>query len=501
MPGYKLSGGTCTKCGDGEVCPGDADGDGENDGDVSSCPTSHPNSDAGNTELGKCYTTCAKSANASTMTGRDYYTAADTCAINTCLPGYKLSGGTCTKCGDGEVCPGDADGDGENDGDVTSCPTSHPHSDNGTSDINMCYTDCAKLANVDTMIGRNYYGRNVADTCEIQKCKSGYYMTDGKASCELCPEGTICDPNSGSDMDGDGVPDGKPKTCTELTKGTHVYAAAGSSSIKDCYMTCESYDIVYGVAIPDNEIEYYNNVCKFRGMSVTDNPCVIEKVNGVETCVEKSCNPDYELIDGHCRKCERENATAYKTNGNCLVAKCHVGFHPDGDQCVADVAQCNIPNADIATKVWNSKLGAYDICRVETCVEGYHVASNACVPDIEACNIANGTGTREWDLRKGTWGDCIVTACKPGFEPDTKSKQCVACPNTFGALGEVAVSSWTNGCTIASCMYQGELYDLRNNECVQICPMTTYTDETGSLKWNDKTKRCERNCEDGFVQW
>ena len=500
-PGYDLENGKCVKCAAGKYCPGDADGDGENDGESETCPASHPNSDAGNADMGKCYTTCAKSANVSTMTGRDYYTAADTCAINTCLPGYKLSGGKCAKCGDGEVCPGDADGDGENDGDVTSCPTSHPHSDNGTSDINMCYTDCAKLANVDTMIGRNYYGRNVADTCEIQKCKSGYYMTDGKASCELCPEGTICDPNSGSDMDGDGVPDGNPKTCAELTNGTHVYAAAGSSSIKDCYMTCETYDIVYGVAIPDNEIEYYNNVCKFKGMSVTDNPCVIEKVNGVETCVEKSCNPDYELIDGYCRKCERENATAYKTNGNCLVAKCHVGFHPDGDQCVADVAQCNIPNADIATKVWNSKLGAYDICRVETCVEGYHVASNACVPDIEACNIANGTGTREWDLRKGTWGDCIVTACKPGFEPDTQSKQCVACPNTFGALGEVAVSSWTKGCTIASCMYQGELYDLRNNECVQICPMTTYTDETGSLKWNDKTKRCERNCEDGFVQW
>ena len=313
----------------------------------------------------------------------------------------------------------------------------------------------------------------------------------------MCGDGEVCP----GDADGDGEPDELPKTCAELTGGTHIYSAKGATSVKDCYMTCEQYDIVYGVAIPDNDIEYYNKVCTFKGTSVTGNPCSIERVNGVETCVEKSCNPDFELIDGYCRACNRENATDYKPNGNCLVAKCHTGYHPDGDQCADDVASCLVPNAESAVKTWDSKLGTYSICMIQGCVEGYHLASNVCVPDTQACDIVNGTGTRVWNTNKKTWGDCIVTSCKAGYEPDAQDKRCVACPNMYGALGEVAVSSWVKGCEIASCMYQGGLYDLRDNECVQICPITKYTDETGSLKWNDRTKKCERTCEDGFVQW
>ena len=91
--------------------------------------------------------------------------------------------------------------------------------------------------------------------------------------------------------------------------------------------------------------------------------------------------------------------------------------------------------------------------------------------------------------------------CAPGTEPDDNEEYCVPCQNRFDAMGNVAVSSWTKGCTIASCMYQGELYDLHDNECVQICPYDTYSDETGSMIWNDKTKRCERNCIEGFVRW
>ncbi|MBP3316428.1 MAG: InlB B-repeat-containing protein [Alphaproteobacteria bacterium] len=91
--------------------------------------------------------------------------------------------------------------------------------------------------------------------------------------------------------------------------------------------------------------------------------------------------------------------------------------------------------------------------------------------------------------------------CAPGTEPDDKEEYCVPCQNRFDALGNVAVSSWTKGCTIASCMYHGELYDLYDNECIQVCPYDTYTDETGTMVWNDKTKKCERKCIEGFVRW
>ena len=99
----------------------------------------------------------------------------------------------------------------------------------------------------------------------------------------------------------------------------------------------------------------------------------------------------------------------------------------------------------------------------------------------------------------------MATSCIPGytndpFEKNNASEQCSECRNKFGVLGEIAVSSYVNECEIASCMYQGEKYNLDNNECVPICAQP-YSDETGSLRWNNATKKCERTCKPGYIAW
>ena len=219
-----------------------------------------------------------------------------------------------------------------------------------------------------------------------------------------------------------------------------------------------------------------------------------------------ACSGDYETVDGVCQPCNRENATAYKPNGICQVDKCHTGYHPSGDRCVSDVQECNAPNAISATQTWDAKREIFGICLITECASGYHVMNNACVPNTESCDVEHGIGTREWNELRNAWSECIATSCDAGYtndpyESNEPTKQCGRCRNAVGILGESAVSSYVHGCEIATCMYQGELYKLENNECVPICPIEAYSDETGTMKWNPKTKKCERECFEGYMSW
>ena len=450
-------------------------------------------------------------------TSAENYTAdCTTCAVDSCANGYYLSNNQCILCPEGSICDEntgkDTDGDGIPDSQPKVCADlfngRYPNSDKGATSTDQCWGACDASGNVETMSGRDYAGENIADTCEIASCKPQYYLSSDATECILCPEGMICEPGSGEDLDGDGKPDNGPKSCKDLTNGTHPFAEPGSTKIEQCYITCEDYEIEYGMAIRDSDKAYYDNVCTYKGVSDTGNPCEIRTVNGVETCVETSCKPEYELINGRCQECDRENATAYKPNGNCLVAKCHTGYHPDGDQCADNVQTCSAPNAIAATRTWDTKIGAYGICVITECADGYHIASNACVPDVQECDVEHGSGVQEWDSRRGAWGDCIATSCDAGYtndkyETDEPGKQCGRCRNAYSILGEVAVSSYVRGCEIAACLYQGELYNLENNECVPICPIKEYTDPegTGTMKWNPNTKKCERKCNEGYIPW
>ena len=390
----------------------------------------------------------------------------------------------CELCPENNVCtPG---------GGIDTCQNltsgQYPKSQPGTYDAAYCYRDCELMPNASTMVGRDYY--TAPDTCEIETCSAGFHLVNGR--CEVCPAGMIC--GGGPDL---------PKSCSDLGDGSWKYSAPGSSKDTDCYRKCEKHVEDNCTLTPVEDIAYWPNKCQFTGESATGNEAEI--VNGV--CVEISCKSNFEMINGVCQLCNRENALSYKPDGNCVIESCIVGYHTNGSECKPDIEDCTpeAPNATYAERKWDIKYGAYGICKIRSCENGYHLASNACVEDEQVCNIPHGVGMRTWNTKTNSWNECIATSCMPGYtndkyEKNNASEQCSECRNKFSVLGEVAAESYSSDCEIASCIYQGEKYNLDNNECVPICAKP-YSDETGSMKWNNVTKRCERTCNPGYISW
>ena len=409
-----------------------------------------------------------------------------TCNVTMCDEGYSQVGNECINCPAGSVCE---------DGQQKTCSEltggEYPMSDAGTTDVAMCYKECDIADNAAAMTGRDYY--QGADTCEIARCEAGYTFDNDE--CAECPAGSFCD---------GGMPGDDAHACADLGDGDWEYSAPGATDESGCYQICKEYDITNGTAIPISEQAFYPNECEYRGESDTGNPCEI--VDGV--CVEISCKPEYEIKNGVCVPCARDYALTYETEGNCRVATCELGYHPNGDQCENNIRQCNITNAIYAEQEWDFKRGAFGACIVKECDYGYHIASNACVTDTQPCVVENGTGYQEWDARAGKWGECVATYCEPGYtndpsESNEPTKQCGECRNKYSVLGQqaVAASTYIQGCEIGACLYQGELYNLENNECVPICPMEEYEDETGTMIWDDSRKKCVRTCKEGYTMW
>ncbi len=381
----------------------------------------------------------------------------------------------------------------------------YPNSDAGTTTVNKCYRNCAVATNAATMKGRDYYGADVPDTCAVATCKSGYHYDNGQ--CVECPEGSFCSGCSGPDCSSDctGTNCGTDaKSCAAIgegaDKGKWPFSIKGAKSEKDCYQKCETYPIDGGTAVPVNDKEFYANKCKYEGKSNNGNDCDI--IDGA--CVETSCRSIYEMVNGTCVPCNREHALSYLPNGNCMVASCTTGYHPNGQHCEENVKECTAANAISASQTWDSKLNSFSVCIVEKCEPGYHIASNACVPDEQVCAVEHGVGIKEWDHQTNTWGKCVATSCDAGYtndpsETNEHSAQCGQCANKFSTLGEIAASTYIRGCEIAACLYQGEKYNLENNECVPIC--VGKPDETGSRHWDDKRKKCVHECKPGYTPW
>ena len=417
---------------------------------------------------------------------QQYSADCQTCNVTACDTGYSQVGNECIMCPAGYVCTG---GQQQKCSDLTD--GEYPYSDTGTTDVAFCYANCDMADNAAAMTGRDYYTAN--DTCEIAQCTAGYTLDGGE--CAECPAGSFCD---------GGMPGDDAHACADLGDGDWEYSAPGATDESGCYQICEEYDITNGTAIPINEQAFYPNECEYRGESDTGNPCEI--VDGV--CVEISCKPEYEMKNGVCVPCARDYALTYETEGNCRVATCELGYHPNGDQCENNISPCNITNAIYAEQEWDFKRGAFGACIVKECDYGYHIASNACVTDTQPCVVENGTGYQEWDARAGKWGECVATYCEPGYtndpsESNEPTKQCGECRNKYSVLGQqaVAASTYIQGCEIGACLYQGELYNLENNECVPICPMEEYEDETGTMIWDDSRKKCVRTCKEGYTMW
>lgn len=409
------------------------------------------------------------------------------------------SADACYTCPAGQICNPDNPNKPQTCSDATK--GTHPNSDAGNTDVNGCWRECALAANAATMKGHDYYGK--PDTCEIDRCKSGYTYNAATQACEICPEGTFCGGGEGGDDD---CPAGQncdtPKSCADLGDGSWKYSDVGATGPKSCYRKCESYALDGGTAVPVNERAYYANQCEYKGVDEEGNPCDIDD----GTCVTTSCKPSYEMIGGKCVACNRDHALSYKTTGNCMVESCEAGWHPYGQSCETDITECSAPNALRAEKQWDYKKNSYGICLIKECEDGFHISSNACVADVQECVVEHGTGEKEWNHTTNTWGECVATSCDPGFtndpyETNEPTKQCGHCKNKFGVKGELAASSYSRGCTISACMYQGEMYNLENNECNPICDVNGYEDETGTMKWNPVTHKCERKCKEGYVMW
>lgn len=418
-------------------------------------------------------------------TGAIYDTNCSQCIVVSCDTGTSQVGNACIACPENFVCTA---------GEQQSCAElgdgSFVYSDAGTTNVAGCYKTCALGTNAAKMKGRDYYMG--ADTCEIDYCAAGFQLVNGQ--CRICPAGSYCD-GTGSGNNG-------AELCSAVGDGTWSFSAAGSTSSDDCYTQCKGFDVNYGNAIPDNVTEFHPDQCTFTCISDTGNAGEI--VN--DTCVEMECRSNYEMINGVCQLCQRENALSYKPGSNCEIETCIAGYHPNGQMCEENVVDCTAPHAEEAYKTWDNAKKAYGICTIKSCEAGYHVSSNACVIDEQECVVENGRGFKEWDPIKNKWGECVVEFCNPGFtfdpfETNEQSKPCGACKNKYSVLGELAVSSYTQGCEIASCMYQGEMYNLEGNECVPICDVNGYEDETGTMKWNPSTKKCVRQCKEGFTMW
>ena len=329
-------------------------------------------------------------------------------------------------------------------------------------------------------------------------CEPGTYYTGSGTTCEQCIENYYC-PGGYFQTDTGSADPESLKACI----GKWKLSEPGASKETDCYMVCENKSVENGIAIPENDKEYFATYCLYEtGISDDGNPCDI--VDNV--CVETSCKVGYEMKDRRCVECNRENAISYKDGGICQIKECVSGFHPVGDRCELDVQSCTAPNAILAEREWDYKNNSFGPCTIKECDYGYHVASNACVSDVQPCNVENGTGFKEWDDRSKKWGDCVATSCAPGYtndpsESNEPNQQCGECKNKYSVLGKLAVSSYVQGCEIASCMYQGELYNLEYNECVPICPLEEYSDETGSMVWDESRKECVHTCNEGYTMW
>ncbi len=332
----------------------------------------------------------------------------------------------------------------------------------------------------------------------VVHCEPGTYYTGTGTLCEQCIENYYC-PGGYFQTDTGSADPESLKACIGIWK----LSEPGASKETDCYTVCENKSVENGTAMPENDKEYFATECSYKtGISNDGNPCDIID----EVCVETSCKVGYEMKNRRCVECNRENAISYKDGGICQIKECVSGFHPVGDRCELDVQSCTAPNAILAEREWDYKNNSFGPCTIKECDYGYHVASNACVSDVQPCNVENGTGFKEWDDRSKKWGDCVATSCAPGYtndpsESNEPNQQCGECKNKYSVLGKLAVSSYVQGCEIASCMYQGELYNLEYNECVPICPLEEYSDETGSMVWDESRERCVHTCNEGYTMW
>ncbi len=354
--------------------------------------------------------------------------------------------------------------------------------------------DGVSMRNWDTPANITLYA---AWEAKLIDCAAGTYYPGKGLTCVKCTAGNFCPGETA--MIENGAVNGL-KSCATETNGKYVLSSVGASSVNQCSLECQTINLTNAVGTPKNAVEFYPNVCQYTYRNSQGHVCMPQG----DECVLSKCKADHEMVNGECQPCAREHAVSYKEGGNCIVESCGSGFHPNGLECQSDVQECSATNAAAAEQRWDAQKNTFGECQITECADGYHLVANACQIDIQSCEVENGVGVREWNHKKNGWGECEVTSCNPGYTNDSSDsaelwKPCGRCKNYYGADGKPAVSSYAQGCEIAACMYQGELYALEGNECRMVC--STYSDETGSRKWNASRGKCERTCNPGYSMW
>jgi len=380
-------------------------------------------------------------------------------------------------------------------------------------DLEMTYFEEFQWVN-----GRDFWsesGASVLTDCRVNIAAGEYVWFDEEAGyvVDSCPSNAYKPDSQTFSVQsiGQNIYALSTSECTSCPVGYTDGTTLGNTSVDQCVATCPRISLdAGGTAIPNTSTVAYPATCQYEfGESVTGNPCDLscsaDDIAHDCYCIEKSCNPDYELINGRCFECNRDYALGYADSGNCIVTACVTGYHPDGQQCSPDIVECSAPNAVYAERRWDTDLGAFSECVIMECESGYHVEANACQPDLGTCELPHGIGEREWDADLSVWGPCIPTECDPGYTTDssqsnalTSANQCGECKNAYGPYGERVVSSYVRECEIATCMYQGEIFALMGDRCELICQGE---DETGRRVWNKTTNKCDHYCEDGYTRW
>lgn len=479
---------------------------GETETQCTDCPGEYPLSVAGASAIEQCYKNCsvpcttvacpANSTCTQTNTmynGTQYYggtcdAVPQNCEITEiiCDAGFFLNGTVCEPCPNGTTSPAGStnenqcsacpDGQYVDNETCTDCPDGFDHSDANATSQSQCYHDCetpctepeCPANSTSCTYGTNpnsgawYFGTDACNAtplvCPIESvtCAGGYGWNPTNNTCEPCT-GNEASINNSCEPCPDGTqPNADHTACVPCPDGT-----AGTNG------TCE--------------------------------PCAPGYVPNAQATACEPCPAGTYWENGICEPCPEDYSSVPGSVGldACFLAACPTGQHIAHGACEDDVIICDAPYAATATRTWNPRLGAYGSCQIQECEDGYHVASNACVPNDQLCNVANGRGERVWN---GTqWGNCVVTECDPGFEPNASNTACGRCGNYMGADGQPAVSSYITGCEIATCMYQGQKYALENGECRPICE--TASDDTGSKHWDNTTKKCVRTCNPGYKMW
>jgi uncharacterized repeat protein (TIGR02543 family) len=378
-------------------------------------------------------------------------------------------------------------------------------------------------------------------TAGIAQLKSPYtYKTDGdtvlSAQWQECADGTIVIGNECVAC-----------SCTEGAGVVHNSCSVQSTDNNLCTGTVECQDGYVGanVSCDGAQCTATCNACQFNEVSV-NGECVecectplTEKGAtscGTESIVNNMCNwgpatcrlgfgypviacsgSNDQVCEASCTICDAgfygddgveckpcpNGKTSYPGStsiNQCFIdpGSCDDDEHVEQGVCVPNVMECAAPDAYLATRTWNASIGTYGPCIIESCIEGYHILANTCV--LNTCSISHGHG--EYDPGSDT---CYVTKCDPGYYESGNA--CVECENKI-VDGDVAVSSYVSECEIAACMYQGQKYalDTKNNECVPICTADRFTLEdpdnpTGTIQWDERTKKCIRTCNPGYKMW